>query len=148
MGADLWTQTFEQWGLFTPHEDYCDSSTEVFVSISGTASRGFCMEKNERTAATWDTARDTCASDKRRLPEPGEYKFACVNATGLNNMTDDYEWASNFSYPIAAYNGSSSVGAIGAAYIGNGNCYTGSIGWIAYSAGGGSQESKPYRCVR
>lgn len=142
-GDDMWIRTFEQWGLFTPHEDYCDSSTEVFVAISGTASRGFCIEKDERTAAAWEAARDDCASDKKRLPEPGEWKYACVNAVGLNNMTDDDEWVSNFALPFAA-----SPGRLASAAAGG---YSGSCADISHgivgSYGAGS-HSLVYRCVR
>lgn len=145
-GTDMWTKAFEQWGLFTPHEDYCDSSSEEFISISGSASRGFCIEKSERTADTWEDARDACASLKKRLPEPGEWKFACAHGTSLSNMTDDYEWASNF-LGNAEY-GLSGTGyyGYGAIRIGDGNCYTASIGWMATSTS--IEESLPFRCVR
>ena len=146
-GADVWTRAFEQWGLFTPHEDYCDS-TEVFISVGGTSSRGFCMEINERSSATWVTARDNCAGDKKRLPEPGEFKWACGNATGLNDMTDNYEWSSNFPESLLHYSGTATTGGLVVPYIGNGNCDTANVGWVARSTGGGLAESVAYRCVR
>jgi hypothetical protein len=110
-GSDMWTRIFEQWGLFHPHANFCTSASEAFITISGSASQGFCIEKTERTAATWDVARDTCAADKKRLPEPGEWKFACVNGTGLSDMTDDYEWASNFPLIIGDYTGGAGLAA-------------------------------------
>lgn len=144
-GTDMWTRTFEQWGLFNPHEDYCDSSTEVFVSISGSAQRGFCIEKNSRTAATFEDARDDCASDKKRLPESAEWKFACKNAAGLSGMTGgsttDYEWTSNF--PILLYGH-----GLAAPVHGYTNCYGGNFGWVSYSGGTGTEDSYTYRCVR
>lgn len=141
-GSDMWTRTFEQWGLFTPHEDYCDSSTEVFVAVSGTAQRGFCIEKNERQTAVYEDARDDCAADKKRLPEPVEWKFACKNAAGLSNMTDNqFEWAGN--YPIL-FDGA----GMSAARIGKNSCIEGSRAWIVYSGTGGQEDSYPYRCIR
>jgi hypothetical protein len=143
-GSDMWTRIFEQWGLFHPHEDYCDSSTEAFITISGSASQGFCIEKNERNAATWDVARDDCASDKKRLPEPGEFKFACNNGVGLSNMTDDFEWASNFTVTIHDHTGGAGLTA---AKMGSGGCHKGSYDFVAWN-NGASAGSLPYRCVR
>lgn len=143
-GSDMWTRTFEQWGLFQPHDDFCDSGTEVFVAVSGTANRGFCFEKDERTATTWEAARDDCATDKKRLPEPGEFRFACVNAGGLNNMTDDYEWASNFHTLIdtGGYAGASVI------VMGDTGCSRATSKWFGYNQAGGLASSQPYRCVR
>jgi len=143
-GADMWTRTFEQWGLFHPHDDFCDSSTEVFVSMGGTSNRGFCIEKNERTATTWEAARDDCATDKKRLPEPGEFRYACVNAAGLNNMTDDYEWASNFAVPQCH---STTACGVAVASFGNGGCGYGNFSYFGRSDTG-SGVSFPYRCIR
>src|SRR5262249_34727809 len=123
----------------------CDSSTEVFVSISGSASQGYCIEKAERTAATWEAARDTCAANKKRLPEPGEYKFACANAAGLSDMTDDFEWVSNFPITISEY---SATFGIVVPKLGLGTCYRASYDYVGWSSGSGAQGSLPYRCVR
>ncbi len=145
LGTDMWTRIFEQWGLFHPHENYCDSTTEAFITISGSASQGFCIEKDERVAATWEVARDDCASDKKRLPEPGEWKFACNNGTGINSMTDDFEWASNFGITTDDY-----VGGAGIVVpkMGNGACKRASFDFVAWSTAGGAEASLPYRCVR
>lgn len=142
MGTDMWTRTFDQWGLYTPHEDYCDS-TEVFIAVSGTGTRGFCIEKDERNAAEFEVARDDCASDKKRLPEPGEWKFACMNYVGLNNMTDDSEWMGNHSWIQLG-----TTTAIGVAAIvgGNGGCKYGAFDWLLKS--NGAPGSYSYRCVR
>ncbi len=145
LGSDMWTRIFEQWGLFHPHENYCDSSTEAFISISGSASQGFCIEKNERSAAKWETARDTCATNKKRLPEPGEFKFACYNGTGLSNMTDDWEWGSNFWHLM--FDSTNIVGSISTAILGSGACGRGAYGYISAN-GSGPEESYVYRCVR
>jgi hypothetical protein len=87
-GSDMWTRDFEQRGLFTPHHDNCNSSTEAFVSVAGSG-RGYCMEKSERTSETWEIARNNCATDGKRLAEPAEWKIACSQAgtLGLSDMT-------------------------------------------------------------
>lgn len=106
---------------------------------------GVCIEKDERVAATWEVARDDCASDKKRLPEPGEWKFACNNGTGINSMTDDFEWASNFGITTDDY-----VGGAGIVVpkMGNGACKRASFDFVAWSTAGGAEASLPYRCVR
>ena len=144
MGSDMWTRAFEQWGLFNPHANHCDSSTEVFIAVGG-GDTGFCMEKSERTADSWDLARETCASVKKRLPEPGEYKIACrFSPSGLANMTDDNEWASNFSSPGA--HASNSYGLV-VPVIGNGHCYDGGFMYSVRSDFS-NDYTAPFRCVR
>lgn len=73
---DMWDGYFAERNLFTPHSNFCDSSTEAFVAV-GPNGDGFCIEKDERTASDWDVAKATCANLKKRLPEPAEYKYAC-----------------------------------------------------------------------
>lgn len=104
------------------------------------------MEKDERSSATWEAARDDCAEDKKRLPEPGEFKWACKNVTGLNDMTNDYEWASNY---VQGYlTGSGNGNGVASIQMGNGNCVTANTGWVAYSIAPGTETSRVYRCVR
>jgi hypothetical protein len=98
-GHDMWTEYFEHKGLFTPHENNCASS-ESFVSMGPGTAIGFCIEKNQRTAAEWEVARNTCAANGLRLAEPAEWKYACNNGSGLNNMTDDWEWVGNYAFTI------------------------------------------------
>ena len=143
-GVDMWSRAFEQWGLFTPHVNDCDSSTEVFIQVAGTNSRGFCMDKNERAALKWTAARDDCAADQKRLPEPAEFQVACDNPpAGLTNMTDALEWVGNF--PMV-HSGSVSGDGTVASTAGNGSCGMGSWGSVAMNSG--SPSTNEYRCVR
>jgi len=63
---------------------------------------GYVIEKNERAAAFWEMAKQTCLQNGMRLTEPFEWKLACKNAAtwDLTAMTGNWEWASNFSLPI------------------------------------------------
>jgi hypothetical protein len=142
--GDMWSQLAEKEGLFSPHVNTCDSSTEAYISI-GNGSLGFCFEKSERTAALWENAKQTCASVGKRLPEVAEYKYACNNAGsyGLSNMTNDYEWTSNQAHHF------SSVGfgsGILVEVLGNGSCDTGAYGVVASDW----QTTSPltFHCVR
>ncbi|MCB2106115.1 MAG: hypothetical protein KDE14_00385 [Rhodobacteraceae bacterium] len=134
-GSDMWTQAMTQLGLFRAHRDNCESSTEAFVTVytdDNSVDFGFCIDKDENAAgnSSWDDARNTCIASGKRLPEPGEFKVACVQAgtLGLNNMTDsDAEWASNFPTPLP---GSSTFG-IGVPLMGNQSCLYGGYSWVA-----------------
>ena len=90
-------------GFFLAHEDNCITGQE-FIQIwdneDGT-DIGFCIEESERTASEWNDARATCLGLNMRLPEPSEFKFACDNGTAVSDITDDWEWASNFASPLA-----------------------------------------------
>jgi hypothetical protein len=142
---DMWTELAEKQGLFSPHTDTCDSSTESYITI-GNGSLGFCMENSLRTAATWTNAKQTCASVGKRLPEPAEYKYACDNAGSysLSNMTGGWEWASNV--PSQAFFSTSDFGTF-APIVGYTNCGSGAFGEIM-SWTGSSAASVGYRCVR
>ncbi len=143
LGTDMLNQYFMQEGLFTPHSDNCGVD-EAFVEIASGSAVGFCIEEDERTAAYWEYAKKTCADDGKRLPEPWEWKYACKNATtlGLNNMTNNWEWASNFSLPM--YDGTNS--RVAAAVFGGGGCYYANIGNIGRNDG--AEGSRAFRCVR
>lgn len=141
---DAWTKGFIDQGLFTAHIDTCDSSTEVFVQMGPSADLGFCMEKNQRTADKWEIARQTCSAVQKRLPEVGEYKYACkAGISGLANMTDNYEWSSNF--PILTY-GDSIANNLMVPVLGNGSCIIGGAGNIAHSSN--VESTLAFRCVR
>jgi hypothetical protein len=155
VGADMWTGQMQQRTLFRPHAitTKCNTTTEAYVMIpfdtanpTDTSGVGFCIEKDERSADTWENARNTCASLNKRLPEPAEFKLACTFATalGLNNMTNSFEWESNFTFPIQFISGSTA--AMGAADGGNGNCAMMSYGFVGSS--GSSADSIAFRCVR
>lgn len=142
IGGDMWTDRMNREALFTPHVNWCNSSTEVFVAVDS-AGKGFCIEKDERTAAAWTAARNACLADEKRLPEPGEFRYACDTATGLNNMTDDWEWASNYAGQMVRGNYNEGLAV---AVLGSGSCSATSWAWMGTTAG--NTDSLVYRCVR
>jgi len=105
---------------------------------------GFVIEQNERAANYWEQAKDLCLRDNMRLPEPFEYKLACVNATtfGLNSMTGNWEWASNFALPIL----DSTNNALAVGVMGTSGCGYSAVSWVGTSTG--VQDSYAFRCVR
>lgn len=146
MGTDMWTLAMGRRGDFVIHEDDCDSGTEAFVELLD--DEGYCIEKSERSAALWEEARQTCFAAGKRLPEPGEWKYACGLAGGLSisNMTDDWEWASNFPIPIMD-NSNGYVGqGLDALVMGDGACNKGIV--VEVATYGTGSASMPYRCVR
>jgi len=98
VGTDMWTGVMGQQEYFLPHPDNCDFATEAFIQILPTG-EGYCMERDQRPSEHWERARHTCLQEGKRLPEVAEFQFACDDAAtyGLNGMTNDLEWASNFS---------------------------------------------------
>jgi hypothetical protein len=143
---DAWVSEMRHEGRFLPHPNSgtraCDGGTEVFVAM-GSNGGGYCFEKSERTAAQFEVARETCAALGKRLPEPAEFKYACNNAGGLSDMTDDWEWASNSVIGMLSSNDSNYVESIVA---GSGGCARLAIGHVG--AFDGSTSSVPFRCVR
>ncbi len=138
---DMWSGWADNKGAYTPHRNDCSNSTEVFVPVAG-SNKGLCMDKTWRSAATWDDAREVCAVDDMRLPEPMEFKFACKNPpSGLINMTAGLQWASN--QPMWILNGGY---VIAAALMGNGSCAYGDWAYVATS--GSVESTYPFRCVR
>jgi len=106
---------------------------------------GFIIEKNRRTSAVWENAKQTCLLNGMRLPEPFEYKLACKNVVSggntwqINNISSSgAEWASNFV--------SQSGGSINAVTMGDNTsqCYKSGSGQV----GGGGEDPFPFRCVR
>lgn len=147
LGSDMWTQTMTQLGLFQVHRDDCSAETEVFIEVytdDNTIQFGFCIEKNERAAQEWEDAKDTCLAAKKRLPEPAEWKFACDIGTGLNSMTNNREWASNFG-KLDIWD-SSNVRAVTVPAVGDGSCKK--TTWGSVMNTGGSTSSHNFRCVR
>lgn len=141
----MWVEMFKQQGLFTPHSDICDAS-EVFIPMYSGSSVGFCIEINERSADLFTSARATCASVGKRLPEPSEWLVACQTpSSGLNNMTNGAEWSTNFSKYIK----NATYGGYFAMFLGNGGCITSQLGVVATESWTGhSQQSFAFRCVR
>lgn len=148
LGSDFWTGSMSP-ELFQLHENggasVCTGS-EVFVTVRGAL--GFCIDANENAAGAqeFEDARETCGAAGKRLPEPAEYKLACqAGIGGLSNMTDDYEWSSNFWHilrnpqtPYAMF--------ISTAAMGNGSCTTGRFYHIAGEPA--ISSTQPFRCVR
>ena len=149
-GTDMWTQAMSGLRLFTPHRDNCNATTEVFVKIyanSNNVDFGFCIDKDEHSDGTvhWEDARQACFEDGKRLLEPGEFKYSCQSVTGINNMTDDWEWTSNFWYPDA-YAASNGLDSVSATVSGNGTCKTMAHGYIGRQDG--IESTRAFRCVR
>lgn len=146
-GSDMWTQAMSGLRLFTPHRDDCNATTEVFVKVyenSNSVDFGFCIDKDENSAGAlhWEDARHQCLSEGKRLPQPGEWKYSCDSVAGLNNMTDDFEWAQNFVQFIRI----GSNNHILAMMLGNGACNKTQNGGIAYQVA--VSTNAPFRCVR
>jgi hypothetical protein len=151
-GTDMWTQAMSGLRLFTPHRDNCNATTEAFVKVytdSMSVDFGYCIDKDEHSAGAvnWEDARHECLDDGKRLPEPGEWKYACDQAgtLGLNNMTNSAEWASNFWQTIRKPN-SDYWRATLAPVFGNGSCHNGDHGFIGITTSTASNTA--FRCVR
>lgn len=150
-GTDMWTQAMSGLRLFTPHRDDCNATTEVFVKVyenSNSVDFGFCIEKDQRAAQEWEDAKHACLQDGKRLPEPAEFKYACDSVSGLNNMTDGYEWITNFGKFENYRTGSSGTNYRGIliAAGGNGACYRSAFGSAMHSTI--TAASVAFRCVR
>ncbi len=152
-GTDMWTQAMSGLRLFTPHRDNCNTSTEAFVLVytnSNNVDFGFCIDKDEHSAGAldWEEAKHECLQDGKRLPEPGEYKYACNRAgtLSLNDMTDDAEWSTNF-WLIQRKPYSDWWSGVMATNAGSGGCERGGNTPIVRNNSAGS-PSLPFRCVR
>ena len=158
LGTDMTTQAMSGLRLFTPHRNNCDDTTtptEAFVKIytnSNNVDFGFCIDIDEHSSGSkeWEDARLECLDDGKRLPEPGEFKLACdaAGTLGLNNMTDDWEWSSNYWLPhrlTYAISGSYHHGQI-TTRAGGGGCKAKANAWIGNTLSG--SDSFVFRCVR
>lgn len=143
-GGDNVTAELNASGLFMPHLNNC-ASTEVFLSSGSASNKGFCLEKDERSAQAWEDARQTCVGLGMRLPEAAEFKIACQAApAGLNNITGNWEWVTNFNYQMVD---TSNNTYITATVAGNTNCISGNSG-VVTSSTSGSEGSYAFRCAR
>jgi hypothetical protein len=62
------------------------------------ANDNFCIELNERTAASYLTAVNSCYSINARLCSWGEWYYACQKTSlGLSNMVNNYEYVDDTS---------------------------------------------------
>ena len=155
-GTDMWTQAMSGLRLFTPHRNNCDDTTtptEVFVKVytnSNSVDFGFCMDKDEHSAGVveWEDAKKECLDDGKRLPEVGEWKYACDSVAGLNNMTDDWEHSSNFWTPHRTPSPTGSTYHHGAITTrsGSGGCKALANAWIGNT--NLSSNASVFRCVR
>lgn len=104
---------------------------------------GYVIEQNERSSNYWEQAKSDCLEDGMRLPEPFEYKVACVDAAtlGLSSMTGNWEWSSNSA--LAMYDPNRGLAAT---ILGHSGCAYAAWDWIGY--GTGAQGTTPYRCVK
>lgn len=147
VGSDAWTAYLERENRFTPHENYCDSSTEAFVNMTPEG-MGFCIDKNRNASTkTWNDARQTCVMAGKRLPEIPELQHACnrniPDGLGLVNITGvSWEWGSNFGYPALVP--SLSIDGLFVHVFGANSCNA-----VVTDAGAsGSASSDAFRCVR
>lgn len=142
-GADMWAGAMDKETLFQPHDNSCNAS-EAFVTVEPSG-KGFCIEKTTRTAAYWEEARNTCVSALKRLPEPGEWRFACTRAGSLGlTITGAWEWGSNFT--SQAVQTTSNFGTF-VPIFGYTNCSSGALGEVATWTGSVASTFQ-YRCVR
>lgn len=66
-----------------------NSCPNGFVSVN----KDYCIETNERIAASWWNAVITCMNKNARLCTMSEWSLACFNSgLALNNMLNNYEW--------------------------------------------------------
>ena len=108
---------------------------------------GWIIERFEREGGatiTWPAAKLDCLKDGMRLPEAFEWSIACINAItyGLNDMEDDWEWASN---ETEANSGGAALSLVTAPVMGLGSCTHGIQGTIANASGDSAIHE--YRCV-
>lgn len=143
-GTSVLTAYMDSVGLFSPHDAGVCDGTEAFVALFPGSTKGYCIEKNERTALFWTDAVRTCLSLGKRLPEAYEWQVACDNAGGLgmNDMLGNYEWAGNFAVWITGQ-------GVGIPTFGGSTCGYSVEGWLAINGtGSGNRSSQVFRCVR
>jgi hypothetical protein len=148
---DPWLEDFKRANLFTPHPNFCDPATEVFIQAGTRTTHGICIEKAERaTTKYWEDARKDCALSGKRLPEMAEWRIACrtAGATGFTNNTADREWVSNST--TIMYYPAPNIYAVMVPNIGFGTtpCSTSSHGIVSSPQLSWSPELFAYRCVR
>ena len=143
---DMWDALSRNSGLYSPHINNCDSTTEVFLSV-GAGNVGFCLEKDDRNANIhWEDARQTCANDGKRLPTVAEYVYSCDTApSGLVNMSgDDFEWLE--APPMLLSNALTALVVVPAA--GGTSCNDMTWGDMGVHTPGGGHDSASFRCLR
>lgn len=145
VGLDMWTNIMNKDNLFAPHHDFCDSGTETFISFAPDG-RGYCIEKDERSAQIWTEARQICLSAGKRLPEPAEFQYACYHGSGLSNMTGNWEWTSNFAIVYNASSPTTVSLSVAVPVQGYTDCTSGNFHHVVNSFN--TSSSHYFRCVR
>ncbi len=109
---------------------------------------GWIMETYERTAETWEMAKERCLEFGMRLPEPFEFKYCCKRAVslGIPDLANGYEWAGNTATLLSITEGGPSDRHGLAAPLFGAGCNYAVIGWIAVI--NGEESSYSFRCVR
>jgi hypothetical protein len=104
---------------------------------------GWVIEQDERSTQPWEEARAECLLSGMRLLEVFEWKYSCKNADAfnLNDMTGNWEWASNYTTPLTA--GSSGPAT---AVLGRTSCTSGSWNWVADSRD--IEATHNFRCAK
>ncbi len=106
---------------------------------------GFVIETNERSANTWELARQACTQINMRFPELFEWKLSCKNAAtwSLSTMTTNDEWTSNTASTVYI---PGSYAGVATMVSGAGSCLRTSIYWINQNTA--TEGSANFRCVR
>lgn len=88
-----------------------------FISVN----TNYCIEIEERAAASWWVATITCMNKNANLCSMSEWTYACQKSgLGLNNMVNNYEWVNS------AANNATTSKTVGLDYQGNPGCDYGS----------------------
>lgn len=72
--------------------------SDMSAVMSGRREQSFCIERTERTVATFFNAHTTCNNEGRRLCGAAEWSRACSKGPSLSNITGNYEWVDDLSY--------------------------------------------------
>ena len=104
---------------------------------------GFIIERRERGAKNWSHALQICLENGMRLPDLFELQLACSNKTEwqVEDMNNDWEWASNKSYPSVNNHVGMAVAIFG--YL---DCGSASFDWVAHARKANYKNT--FRCVR
>ena len=159
--AGLYSNTIIELSLSQAFTEICIKGGEVLNDphpIGGSTAGGDCelgdtgwiIEQNERPGGggvPWEVARMECLELGMRLPEVFELKYSCKNAgeLGLNDMTNDAEWASNTAIAFERSMGPAFFGVV-VPVVGGTGCIFGDAATVA--AMPPQEGTRSFRCVR
>lgn len=105
---------------------------------------GWIIERNERFSATWDEARMDCLKDGMRLLEPFEFRISCRDADtfGINDLADDWEFASNTTQLFS----SGGFHSVSVPIMGSTSCNAASVRVVGNNVG--ETDVALFRCAR